>query len=171
MVIKIIHIVVVFCCAWIITNAAQAQQSQQSIQQQEAAANSELSASGSSATYSTPYHLFQAYYAGVTGTSTAAMYACFDQNALNSAFQGSPPTTSAQFAAMDAGNAQRNPRGYVLQSFYFTADPKSPKITASFTFTVNNPQNAAQPLTIPVTDTLTLIDTPSGWMIDAYQEQ
>lgn len=162
------------CGIWIFVNPVQAQQqqtqqSQQSMQQQETAANSQTSASGT-ATYSTPYKLFQAYYAGVTGTSTAAMYACFTQSALNAAFEGTPPTTPSDFATMDTANLQRSPQNYVLRSFNFTANPTSPQIAAVFTFTVNNPQNSAQQMTITETDNLTLTDTGMGWMINVYNE-
>lgn len=99
------------------------------------------------------------------------MYACFTPTALSNAFDGSPPTTAATFAAMDAGRVQRDPENFTLMSFIFTANATTPQITAIFSFTVKDPQNSAQRRIIQSTDNLTLIDTPSGWMINVYQEQ
>jgi hypothetical protein len=169
--VKIAITIIVFYCTFLITSPTQAQQSQQAMQQQEAAADSQVSSSGTAVAYPTPYKLFQAYYAGLSGSSSAAMYACFTPTALSNAFDGTPPTTQASFAAMDAGRAQRNPQNFVLESFVFTPNPTTPKITTIFTFTVLDPQNSAQRRIIQSTDNLTLIDTPQGWMINVYQEQ
>lgn len=159
--------ILAMCCACLASNAQAQQQSPQSMQQQETAANAQSSTSGT-ATYTTPYTLFQAYYAGMTGTSTAAMYACFTPTALNAAFEGTPPTTPSDFAAMDTANATRSATNYSLQSFTFKADPNSPQITAIITFSVNDPQNPGHQMTLAETDVLTLIDTGMGWMINGY---
>ena len=160
-----VMIMLIFGAGMLASSQAQTQ-SPAAMQAQEAAADAQVSTSGT-ATYPTPYKLFQRFYAAVSGTSSTTLYALFTKNALNSAFDNDPPTTQAQFAAIDAGDVAAADADFTLISFVFTPDPKRPKVTTVITYTRKDPNSSGR-LGIKETNELTLIDTGMGWMIDHW---
>jgi hypothetical protein len=167
--VKITLIVLLMLGAVMVAPSRGQSQSAADMQAQENAADSQVSTSGT-ATYTTPYKLFQKFYLAFTGTSSALTFSYLTQNGVNKwceQGQTSPPLTSAQFSAMDAGKVNTDEKDYALTSFKFTADSKNPKITVVITFTRKDPASTNR-LGITDTDELTLVDTPMGWMIDAW---
>ena len=109
--------------------------------------------------YKTPLKTYQQYYSAFTGNNSKSLVASCTDSLKQKRTDGANPSDQ-DYINIDAQLAQAGFSNFQLLSFTFTVDPKRPKIT--FHYSCSKGQG-----TVKEQVTLTMVDTSSGWKIDA----